>query len=419
KGIPESTAVEKRDRSPPSGQAGGDNLQGSWSERAFAASRLAGQGSGSDRGTFRTPDASPRVAAKSRDLQVSWSERRLASPLSLEEQEQQEEEEEEGGSAHWKLPRDTRRFRRKADVEREQRKESDKEEEEVVEKLRDTQNDVSREEPRDQSSVEFSDARPLSAERDSETRGEGSAQPACPLEVSSSTLKAMRIEGQTRTDADSRLSGGFEPSLEALETDQQEEELKSGGDKSGSCTGTFAGQVDGERKSSPPLTETKFNGSSNTDTCGEEKDGNRDGEGITGKDSGFDPMDGEKDEDCGEETNKSVGANGVHKYQTLLIVIRDLLVDYLTGMAQVPDEQDGGAPIVTATMKYLDQQCSRTELGALARCVGDGLGLDLPEDSASAREGQVALQRLLGLCDRFRALHLMSVLRGGVANGTS
>ncbi|KAK3756766.1 hypothetical protein RRG08_019258 [Elysia crispata] len=413
-------ASEKGERSPPSGTGRSNNPQGSWSERAFAAARLGG--AGSERGTFRTPEASPRAAYKgsgraTRELEVSWSERRLASPLVAEEEEEEESEQ-------WKQPRERRRFKKKEDgAGIKEKRELNKED---VEKdhTKDGTEESLKEELSEQKPLCSPDTQQESQNSESETLDPMSIQNACPLEDSSNTLKAMRIQGQSRSDADSRLSGGFTPSGDTLEADQVKDESKEDEERAATSSTKFEGHEDGggtlSKEAIPSSSSnTAHTGSKNVPIQSGEKDKDSKDEGIGRIDVGFDFMEKDEDEDLGGEMNKSVSGNSGHKYRMLLLVIRDLLVDYLNSMSQAPAEQDGSAPVCTATIKYLDQQCSGTELRALTRCVRDALGLETSGEHASVEDGRLALQHLLSVCDMFRASHLKSVLMGCMANGSS
>ena len=335
----------KPNKSPSSGAGGANDPQASWSERAFAAARLGG--ASSETATFRTPEASPRLAYKdsgraTRDLDVSWSERRFASPLVAEE--------DDGDSEQWKQPRERRRFKRreKSGADREKRETQRKT---TVDEAKDNSEDESeerfkQESPETPSGISSPKAAPLDAdgfskEEDpsSENEPPGSTlnqtEKSLQIEDSSNILKAMRIQGQSRADSDSRLSVGFIPSTDASD-------IETGTDRSAAEEKKEV-QADSKEDTSvhfsSPSKHTTHTNSAEADRSNDPGKGNviqdENDEAMAGVDVGFDYMEKEEEEDWGGEMNKSVGGNSGHKYRRLLGVIRDLLVDYVTGMSEV------------------------------------------------------------------------------------
>ncbi|GFS13087.1 protein saal1-like [Elysia marginata] len=423
-GDEESSEIDagvKHNRSPASGAGNSKNLQGSWSERAFATARLDG-GLGSETGAFRTPEASPRPAYKTsartgRELEVSWSERRLASPLVAEE------DEEEDTVEKWKLPRERRRFRRREDGGGNRNKKETPNNQEDENQLLEHLKQESLDNASPKAAQDFSETDQTSEETSSNTlpeHGVSGQEDTLHLEDSSNTLKAMRIQSQDRTASESRLSGGFTPSgTDAPDMDQEKDESTADVEKAAPDRWEDRPQTD----SSPPSSSSTHkkqhkSGSHTAHSPQRERQEERKHEDMDGVDVGFDYMEKDDGEDGGE-MHKSVGSNGSHKYRALLAVIRDFLVDYLNSMAQVSEEQDGNTPVISATVRYLDQQCSSTELRALTRCVRDSLGLDSSQERDSLDDGHLVLQRLQSMCDKFRASHLKLVLTSCVSNGSS
>ncbi|GFN93921.1 hypothetical protein PoB_002042700 [Plakobranchus ocellatus] len=404
-----------------------DNSKASWSERAFAAEL-----SSSEASIFRTPDASPRLSYQKsgrgqREFEVSWSERRLASPLVAEEEEEEENQQ-------WKRPKERGRFKRKSKAESE-KKEIEQEKEQASDKDSDP-NQIEEDKLEDHCKQDLSDSQ-TSCEGQLNEAGDSLSSKtvldptltketeAQELEDSNNTLKAMKIHGQSRSDPQNRLSEGFVPSG-AIDEDQEKktaimEELEMA---VGVLQNSEISRDDSKDDPKAEILSSNSLSKAGHDADRPQHSGSLDkkeigtNEMVGRYDVGFDYMDKDKEEDeeWGGEMNKSIGGASGDKYRTLLGVIRDLIVDYLNGMAQVQAEQDGTTSIITATMTYLDRQCSGTEIRALAKCVREVQGAGASE-GASAEEGQLALQRLINLCESFRAGHLKSILTGCIANG--
>ncbi|XP_055899868.1 uncharacterized protein LOC106074702 isoform X2 [Biomphalaria glabrata] len=303
----------------------------SWSERANTAV--------SQSAVFRTPDPSPVHVHRAKELDVSWSERRISSPLA----------EDDLFEERWKRPH-TKKTPNKKKI--------------VIETSRDRTLCADKSEP-----------------EGSELDNVKTITETVPSEERESNAKKIDEKCRHNTDGE-RTSKGFSPRDEDMDTGRSEEFSESEVSESlASKEGTVIAKS--------PKSAVKDSGEP-------------DCPGQTELDMKFNSSSDEENEDFDNSDDslmQSFDAPGGDKYHKLLSAIKEFLTDYLNNMRETVCTDDG-TPYLTSLIKYLNSQCSGTEIRGLIRCVGSSTDVAHP------------LGRLLHLADYFQATKLKSVLLG-------
>ncbi|XP_012944957.1 uncharacterized protein LOC101850374 [Aplysia californica] len=358
---------------------------GSWSERAAGVTS-----------TLRTPEASPVVGRRGKELDVSWSERRVGTPLA-----------EELVQEVWKRPRELKRVSRR----KEGRGRDDASggevccaDSEMIDGSEEAEGDVS-----------------LKRLQPDETTSDNEPGEQKNSVWSGADESARRINYQERFDGgDQRKSEGFSPHPEndeqlltknkndddrvekfedkndSFETTASVQKLEISNDSSvvgeTETTETLPSVVRVTNSSHRDVSSSKFESDDEDNNDGEEDDDN----------------DGERKGDNFEEAaaaKENVTTAREDKYQNLLSAIRELFTDVIASLAQ-SDVTEAQSTPRREMLKYLDRRCSSTELQALVRCVGAWPG--------NGQSGGQALGRLLDVCERYKVRRLGTVVGGWV-----
>ncbi|KAH9500525.1 hypothetical protein Btru_072156 [Bulinus truncatus] len=341
----------------------------SWSERARAAAASAAESSQSAK--FRTPDPSPVRQQRGKDMEVSWSERRISSPLAEDDLEET-----------WKRPLIRKTLRKKKPAP-----------EPAGEKFR-----RGAEGEEGESSVCHNQVIDDIAELATDDRPLEDGQPV------DSLTNPKKIEDKSRHDPDEgRNSKGFSPQAEYEDMDTERDRAMresevTGGHECGPGKNRSPGATD--PGTAPASLDVGDGGDGPECTPGLQEEGPP---ASIAHSSLTDDDDEEhhKDGDEEDELVHSFDGTSGDKYHKLLSVIREFLTDYLNNMRETVCSDDG-KPCISALITYLNSQCSGTEIRALVKAVGAGTGPGQP------------LGRLLHLSDHFKASKLKSVILGAL-----
>ncbi|CAL1541753.1 unnamed protein product [Lymnaea stagnalis] len=343
----------------------------SWSERADAAS--AAQTS-----VFRTPDPSPKQIHRAKELEVSWSERRMSSPLA----------DDEFAEETWKRPREKKKLKKKIVVTKVNGKEENKAD-------------------KRENEVTYS-----SEEKGGHGQGDEETTTGSVDNSSTASVRVKRIEPHDRFDqSESRNSSGFSPQQNFEEMDTEKRDEMDSSTATRSQGGGMSNKEEGEQKVGPlagkvnkeqeALAKASDCSDWSNDQC--KKSGLKNVPKFESS-SEEDNSGGGSDDDDVMSHNSDKGFNG-EKYHKLLVAIKEFLSDYLNNLRETL-LTDTGSPYISDLMTYLNSQCSSTEIRAVVKCVGSDTDLSKP------------LGRLLQLSDHFKAWHLKSVILKALTPGS-